>query len=264
MNPVWDGPIAIIGAGQLGSAMMEGLVNHGHPGELVRIVTRDPLHAQALARRHGVIDATPAEAMVGATAIVLAVRPGQMLELLDDIAVRVPSGAVVISLAGGPDNHTLVEHLPVGTPIVRAMTTPAIVTQALTALCPAPGCPAEVIGRVRGLFDALGGTIMVDEHRFGLMGELAGHGQAALYYVLDSLIQWAVMQGFSRPEATALVAQVMASASAAVSAGDQSPVELQNRLCTPGGSTVRSMAELDERGVRAALIACIDGGRFRR
>ncbi len=263
MKQVWDGPIAIVGAGQLGSGMMEALLNQGFPADQLRVVTRSQLHAEALAAEYGVHAWPLAQAVDGATAVFVAARIPQMPEVLTAVAAALAPGAVVISLAGGPRMDELAASLPTGTPLLRAMTTPAVAHHSLTGLCPASDCPDEVVEQVRELLGRFGPVLMVEEQRLGLIGDLSGHGQAVIYYAADAMVQWGVMHGFSRAEATRMVAQTVAGASRNLSRLDESPVELQNRLCTPGGTTVRAMAELDERATRAAIMACIDGGRFK-
>lgn len=259
----WSGKIAIIGAGQLGSSLLEGLLWAGYPAQQLRIATRRPEHAAELAAKHGVPAAAASDAVEGATLIVLAARPGQIVGVLEELADHLATDAVVVSLAGGPDHATLAAELPTGIPVVRAMPNPAMAVGAgLTGICPAPDCPPEVASRVRELFEELGTVIEVSESQIGTIGSLAGHGQAVFHYVADALEQWGVMHGFSRAESRQIVAAAAMGAAQQLDRGEGSPAELQHRLCTPGGTTIRTVSDLDASGVRGAVIASIDGGRF--
>ena len=255
--------VAIIGAGQLGSSLLEGLIRVGVEPTTIRAATRTRAHAEHLAERFGVVASDAASAAAQATLIVVSVRPNQVTAALDEIRDQVRDEAVVVSMAANPDLATLAEHLPAGTPLVRVMPNPAMAFNAsLTGICAAADCPADVVTKVRAFFGQLGSLIDVPESQIGLIGSLAGHGQAVIYYVADAMVQWGVMEGFSREQSRAIVAGAIAGASTALNETAVSPNELQSRVTTPGGSTVRSVSELDAQGVRAAVIDCMDGGRY--
>jgi len=83
-----------------------------------------------------------------------------------------------------------------------------------------------------------------------------------IYYVADALVQWGVMAGFPREQARGIVAAAVSGAGATLTASDLPPSAHQHRVSTPGGTTIRATSELDVRGVRGAVIACMEGGRF--
>lgn len=266
MNGTWQGPIAIIGAGQLGSSLLEGLVRLGVEPSTIHAATRTPAHAEHLAERFGVIPADAASAAAQASSIIIiSVRPDQVVNALDEIHDQIQPGAIVVSMAANPDLATLAAHLPPGTPLVRVMPNPAMAVNAsLTGICPADDCPPAAVAKVRALFSVFGSLVDVPESQIGLIGSLAGHGQAVVYYVADAMVQWGVLEGFSRAQARTIVAGAIAGASKVLNETTASPNALQNRVTTPGGSTVKAMTELDAQGVRAAVIECMDGGRYAR
>ena len=259
----WSGKIAIIGAGQLGSALLEGLLAVGHDPAQIRVATRRPTHAAELAERHGVQAGSAAEAVQGASLVVLGARPGQILDSIDEVADQLADDAVVVSVAGGPEHAMLAAHLPACTPVVRAMpNTAMVIGSGFTAICPAPDCPPEAADRVRALFSELGGILEVTEDQIGAFGSLAGHGQAVVYYIADALEQWGVMHGFNRAESRQIVTAAISGAAEMLESSDETAAELQHRVCTPGGTTIRTVNDLDASGVRGAVIASIDGGRY--
>lgn len=263
MNSSRQGEVAIIGAGQLGSSLLEGLVRSGMAPTKVHAVTRTRAHAERLAEQFGVIASDAVSATARASIIIVSVRPDQVIGALDEIRDAISQEAVVVSMAANPDLKSLAEHLPPGTPLVRVMPNPAMAVNAsLTGICPAADCPADAVSKVRAFFERLGTLVNISESQIGLIGSLAGHGQAVTYYVADAMVQWGVMQGFSREQARSIVAGSIAGASKTLSESGATASELQNRLSTPGGSTVRSITELDAQGVRAAVIDCMDGGRY--
>ena len=102
MNGTWQGPIAIIGAGQLGSSLLEGLVRLGVEPSTIHAATRTPAHAEHLAERFGVIPADAASAAAQASSIIIiSVRPDQVVNALDEIHDQIQPGAIVVSMAAG-------------------------------------------------------------------------------------------------------------------------------------------------------------------
>lgn len=264
MAEVWDGRIAIIGTGQIGSALLKGLLQAGCEADGIRVATRTPQHAAEVAAQHGVSAAPATSAVEDASLVFVAVRPAQVVESLTELAPHLAPGAVVVSLAGSPDLATMAASLPAGTPLLRVMPNPAMAVGAgVTGICPAPGCPTEASDRVRALFTRLGRVVDLPEDQLVGLGSLAGHGQAVFYYAVDAIMAWGVLQGFSRAQAREVVSGTLAGAAAMLAANDMPPAELQHELCTPGGSTIRSMSELDDRGVRGSIIASMDGGRYK-
>ena len=87
-----------------------------------------------------------AEAVVGADVVVVAVKPHDVVPLLEQISAALPQGSTVISLAAGVPTSAMSGHLPAGIALVRVMpNTPALVGQGMSVLSPAPGCPTEAL-----------------------------------------------------------------------------------------------------------------------
>ncbi len=254
----------MVGVGQLGGSLLDGLLHAGVSPDRLTVATRNPAHAAELAARHGVQAAPATQAVADADIVVLAARVPQMVAVLDEIGPSLAPDAVVISLAGGPDHATLADHLPAGTAIVRAMPMPSMAVGAgATGFCPADGCPPEAAERARSLLAQVGDVIDISEDRIGIFGSLVGHAQAVVHYAADAALQWGVLNGLSREESRELVALAVARAGQTLVETRTLPSVQQHRLSTPAGSTIRSMAELDAAGVRGAIITCMDGGRFK-
>lgn len=265
MTADWHGTIAIVGAGQLGSSLAEGLLAAGVSACRLAVASGDRAHADEVGARLGLRAGTAAEIVAGAGLVVIAVRPAQVLGVLAEITDSLAEAVTVVSLAGSPDLAALAGALPAGTPIIRAMPNPAMATRAsLIGWCPAPDCPGDAEARARAVFELVGTILEVPQERIGLIGTLGGHGQAVSYYVADAMLDWAVMQGFSRAEAHQIIAATISGAATMLRDPAVSPADQYHRLSTPGGTTVRTIAELDERAVRAAVIASMDGGRYKQ
>lgn len=261
---IWSLPVAIIGAGQLGSALAEGLVRAGIAAEQIRVATSTPTHAEKLAATHGFIAAETSQAVTGAGLVVIAVRPSQVLKVLTEISPKLAPGAVVLSMAGDPDHAFLTAQLPAGTPVMRIMPNPTMAVGAGTIAWYTPeDFPAETEAELKEVFTKLGTVLEMDEAKFWDFAGLMGHAQAVYYYAAQAATHWGVLKGFSREDARQIVAAAMLGAGQALTESGDDPIIWQNRLCTPGGSTIRTVAALEERAVAGAIINSLDGGEYR-
>lgn len=250
---------AFLGAGTMGEALLAGSLAGGLAARDVRVSSRRQSRVDDLARSYGVRGTTDnAEAVAGARIVVLAVPPPQVAGLLAEIAGRLRDDAVVVSLADGVALAELESGLPRGAGAVRAM--PSLTARAghgLTLVTFGGGCDERQADEVTALFARSGEVIRVEEAQHAVLGPLSSGGPAYFFYVADAMIEAGAVRGIPRGLARRLVAQAMAGSAAWLRDGDEDAAALRAKVCAPGGAGIRRIAELDERAVRAALVAAL-------
>src|SRR5918993_944923 len=156
-------PIAILGAGSMGGAILQGLVRSGLASG-VTATNRTAAKAAALASLPGVtsvaLEQHPSgntEAAGSADIVLIGVKPAMVPDLLREIAPHLRPGAVVVSLAAGVTTHTFESILGADIPVLRSMpNTPALVGKAVTGLAAGAAAGAAEITLVRRLFETVG------------------------------------------------------------------------------------------------------------
>ncbi|RCV50743.1 pyrroline-5-carboxylate reductase, partial [Marinitenerispora sediminis] len=245
--------IAIIGAGRMGEALLAGLLRQGRsPSEVLVTEPRAP-HAAELRQRYGVDVVGAADAVARADTVLLAIKPQDMLALLDDLAPSLAADRLVISVAAGVTTAVIEKCLPGDVAVVRAMpNAPALVGAGMTAIAGGRHAAEEHLDRAEELLSSVGEVARVPERHLDAVTALSGSGPAYFYYVVESLVDAGVLLGLPRETAHRLAVQTATGAAAMLRDGEH-PVLLREAVTSPGGTTAAAVRELDRHGVRAAL-----------
>lgn len=246
--------IAFIGAGNMASSIVGGLVESGHP--VGRIHAADPFPG-SLERLRAVapvkVFTDNAAAAADAEVVILAIKPQVMAEACASIAGAVAASApVVISIAAGITVDSLAARLGEGAAIVRCMpNTPALLG------CGASGLYANVNvsdaqrAHADTILAAVGITRWVDnESDLDAITALSGSGPAYFFLFMESMIDAGVELGLDRDVATELTLQTGLGAARMALENDVGLVELRRRVTSPGGTTERAVASFEDNGLR--------------
>lgn len=262
-SPV-SGPVAVLGGGSLGSAILAGLAAAGLDG--LRVTTRT---AASASRYDGTgvevatLEADPEanRAAVRDAAVVIAgVKPAGTADLLAEIGDALPPGAVVVSLAVGTPIPPLEAALPAGAALVRAMpNTPVRVNRGVTGLARGSAVSDEQLAAVEGLFGLLGEVVVLDDARIDRLAAVAGSGPAYVYLLLERFADAAVGLGFDRADAERIVAGTFGGAMALLDATGESAADLRRAVTSPGGTTAAAVAVLEDRDLGGLLADALDG-----
>ncbi len=256
-----DQHIAILGAGNMGRALLGGLLRGQDVApEQIRVTRRNEQALVALAEEFpGLITTTDnAEAVRGASIIILAVKPQVVHEVIDDIRDHLAADTLVISILAGKTTESLREALGQDVPVIRAMpNTPAIVDEGATAI--AGGRYAEDIhvSRARAIFEAVGQVEVLPENMMDAVTGLSGSGPAYVYMIIEALTDGGVKQGLPRVQAARLAAQTVFGAARLVIETGRHPAILRDEVTTPGGTAIAAVADLEHHGLRTMLINAV-------
>lgn len=251
--------LAILGAGNMGQALLAGAVRAGMgPGNIVA-TTQDEAAKQVLTEQHRVqVAPTNVAAVADADVVLVAVKPYQVAEVLREISPALRPDAVVVSVAVGLDLATLAADLPADQPLIRAMpNTPAAVGKGITALSPAQHVSDAQLQLAQAVLAGSGGVVVVPEKYQPAVGAISGSGPAYVAYVIDALIEAGVHQGLPRDVATALAVGTVEGTATMLQQTGEHPALARERVTSPGGTTAAALAELDNSGTRAAIIRAV-------
>ncbi|WP_235939380.1 pyrroline-5-carboxylate reductase [Occultella kanbiaonis] len=256
--------VALIGAGVMGEAILVSLI--GAVGaERIRISDGRAEHGAAVAQRHGVRwCATNTEAVDGVGAVIIAVKPKDVGALATEIDGVLDAAALVVSIAAGIPTAYLESRLGGANPVVRVMpNTPATIGHGVSVLSAGTSATADHLDRTEQLLAGTGTVLRVDEAYQDVVTGISGSGPAYVFYLIDALAEAGVLGGLSRDVALDLARATVAGSGAMALASGEHPAILRERVSSPAGTTVAGVRELDERGVRAAVIAAVDAARAR-
>lgn len=274
--------IAIIGGGNMGEALLAGLLKSGHAARHVVVAEKAAGRAEYLAQSYGVRVAPLADAVENAGFIILAVKPGDAGAVIGEVAAAVTGAPgdtpeqVLVSVIAGVTTGFYESRLPAGSPVIRAMpTAPALVGAGVSALAAGRFASAEQLAQAAELFRGVGEVLTVAESQIDAVTAVSGSGPAYFFLFLEALVDAGVANGLSRAVATDLAVQTLAGSAAMLSARvadersdpagrpDTSAAQLRALVTSPGGTTAAGLRELERNGLRAAVAAAVEAAKTR-
>lgn len=256
--------VAVIGAGKIGEVLLSGLLRSGWPAERLLATARRAERGAELAQRYGVRVVDNETAAAEADVLAIAVKPQDAATLMAELGPRVPAGKLVVSLCAGLPTAFFAKWLPEGTPLVRVMTnTPALVDEAMTAISAGPFASAEHLALAEELFAPLGRTVRVPESQQDAVTALSGSGPAYFYYLVEAMTDAGILLGLPRQVAHDLIVQTAIGSAIMLRDSGEHPVKLREAVTSPAGTTINAIRELENHGVRAALLAALEAARDR-
>ena len=261
--------IGMIGTGNMGSAILRGIVDAGYV-KASQIIAYDANSKRMQELEEDIPGVTPArdclDVAENADLIMIAVKPLYVKEVLDEIRPAL-EGKAVLSIAAGWTVPMLEKELRgTGASWMRVMpNTPALVGEGMTAICDESTFSREDFDYARGIFDAVGKTKVLPERLFDGVIAISGSSPAYVYMMIEAMADAGVREGLPRSYAYEMAAQsILGSALMVLSSGTH-PAALKDAVCSPGGTTIEAVAELERKGFRAAIIdamkACADKSR---
>ncbi len=150
------------------------------------------------------------------------------------------------------------------TPVVRVMTnTPALVDEAMTAISAGPHATDDHLALAEEMFTPLGRTIRVPESQQDAVTALSGSGPAYFFYLVEAMTDAGILLGLPRQVAHDLIVQTAIGSAIMLRDSGEHPVKLREAVTSPAGTTINAIRELENHGVRAALLAALEAARDR-
>ena len=254
-SPLHLPAIAILGAGSMGRAILQGLLSpHVHVATGIRITNRRVESAADLTTEPRVsawVTSTNAqanrEAVRGAKVVIVAVKPADVEALVADVAADLDDDAVVVSVAAGKTLAQLQGAAGDNRAVMRAMpNTPAQIRRGVTGIAVGEHASPEQRDLVESVFATVGSVVVVDEERLNALTSISGSGPAYVFYLIEQWEQAARELGFTHAEAALLVRETVRGAAELVMASGEQPEELRRRVTSPNGTTERAVATLQQ------------------
>ena len=255
--------IAILGTGKMGEALLSGLLRAGRASD-VAVVVRREARGDELRAAYGVPVVTAEEAAKSAATLVVAVKPQDMGQMLDQVAVLVTASQLVISVAAGITTAFIEQRFPVEVPVVRVTTnTPLLVNEGMSVISAGSFASESHLRIAEEMLSPVGKVLRLPEYQQDAATALAGSGPAYVYYLIEAMADAGVLVGMPRRTALELVTQAVYGAATMVRDSGEHPVILREAVTSPGGTTIAAIRELESRGVRGAIFAAIEAARNR-
>ncbi|MEM7187533.1 MAG: pyrroline-5-carboxylate reductase [Bacteroidota bacterium] len=248
--------IAIIGCGNLGTALLRGLLD-GQKYEPKNITaTKRNVSALATFEEAGVnVTSNNAAAIAASDIVLVALKPHHILEELQHLQSSFREGKhVLVSLATGVSIAQLEAAIGIDIPVFRAMpNTAADVNQSLTCICSSSNDEA-IYQQVEGLFTDIGKIQRIEEKLMEAATVLGACGIAFVLRFIRAMVQGGIQIGFDAKTASFIVNQTVNGASQLLLQNNSHPEQEIDKVTTPKGCTIEGLNEMEHNGFSSALI----------
>ncbi len=245
--------IAFFGAGNMGGAVIEAIVNKKvkKPSDIIIYDKYTPA-AEKFAENFGTVVAkSAAEAAKEADILFVAVKPNVVPALLNDIKAEV-TGKVIVSIAAGVKVATFKSTLGENIKLVRTIPNmPAMVGEGLTGIY---FHNMEEDDEIIEIFNSCGKSIVVPkEDMIDEMIPVTSSSPAYVCLMVEAMADAAVKAGFQRKDAYVMAEQAIMGTAKLMLERDVHPAVLKDQICSPGGTTIEAVISLEETGFRSSL-----------
>ena len=257
-----DYKVGFIGCGNMGSAMIGGILKNGLAGKDEIIAScKSEGTKERITKELGItVTLDSVEVAEKSDVIFLAIKPYQFDAVLPQINGKLAADQIVISVAAGKSLsmiETALMSIDVAgkLKVVRAMpNTPALVGEAMTAITPNANLNEEDIAKVKALFESFGQVEVVPESMMNAVIGVSGSSPAFIYMLIEAMADAAVVEGMPRAQAYKFAAQsVLGSAKMVLETG-MHPGALKDAVCSPGGTTIAGVEALEQCGFRGTVM----------
>ncbi len=258
--------IGVIGAGHIGAAVIGGLLRAKlTSAKNITASRRNEANLVELARSFSIHTTTDNKKVAKSSdIIVLAVKPMNSREVLNEIKEFVRPSQLIISVMAGIKTSFINSSLGVSCPVIRSMpNTPVLVDAGATAISKGEFASEEDLKIAHAIFKSVGTVEVVPENLLDAVTGLSGSGPAYIYMVIEAMTDGGVKMGIPRQIAFKLAAQTVFGAAKLVIETGKHPAILKDEVTTPGGTAIAAVHELETHGLRTMLINAVSTATIR-
>lgn len=260
-----DKRVAIIGVGNMGLALMKGMIDSGAvPPECITVHNRRPERTRAIVEQYGVNGSESNAACVeGADVVLVAVKPQIFGKVLAEIRDTV-GDALVLSVAAGITCDRIETELGGKVRVVRAMpNTPAVIKEGAAAVCPGAHATEQDLELAQAILDPICEVLVVDESHMDAVTGLSGSGPAYIMLIIEAFSDAGVRVGLSREIAQALAVQTIRGSARLLQVTQDHPGRLRDQVTSPGGTAIAGLHALEEGGLRTTIMNAVEAATKR-
>ena len=248
--------IAVLGCGNLGLSIVQGLLRAETPPENITATRRDLSQLKELKEAGVQVTSDNQKAIESASLVLVAVKPYNVAKVLREIKPGLKAGQhSVVSLATGVSLEELSSHVDNGVQIYRAMPNIAAeVGESVTCIAMNGSPQEEDMNAIRSVFDSMGSSLIIDEELMEAATILGACGVAFALRFTRAMIQGGIEIGFDAHTAKQIVNQTVKGSVQLLIDKNEHPEAEIDKVTTPKGCTIVGLNEMEHQGFSSSLI----------
>lgn len=255
--------LGVIGCGQMAYALVKGITGNkemSYGG--IWASDTDTARIEIFNREFGARSSNNYDIVEACDIILLAVKPGVVTKILDETRDAWNESKLLVSIAAGISTSLIEQRLGIAVPVVRVMpNTPCLVGEGASAITAGQNARIDHVKMVECMLSSVGITVRIDETHMDAVTAVSGSGPAYAYLVAEAMIDAGVQSGLSTVVARQLVIQTIKGSMAMLEKTGEHPAVLKAAVCSPGGTTIAGVRQLEANGLRKAFFDAIEKAR---
>jgi pyrroline-5-carboxylate reductase len=246
---------AVIGAGNMGEALIAGLIAYGETPTNIAVCEKRAERAVELTGRYGISIAEIADSVRAADAVLLVVKPQDMASVLAEVGSAISPAAVVVSFAAGKKINFITSNLGKPNSVIRVMpNTATMVGAGMAAISLGAGVTPAQREFVAGFLAKSGQVVEVAEELQDAVTATSGSGPAYFFAFVEAMVAGAKELGLSSEVATQLTIQTLVGAAKLLAESGKTATELRENVTSPNGTTAAALNSFSD-GDLSKLVA---------
>jgi pyrroline-5-carboxylate reductase len=248
--------IGFIGAGNMACALIKGLITAGlYKPSTIKASDRSDEALEVVKREYGIETFTDNRSLVKKCDIlVMAVKPQNIMEALEDIKEAGMDSHLIISIAAGIPISTFQRSLGEKTAVIRVMpNTPALIQRGISALCGSDQVTPEQMEQAKEIFTAVGESLIVPEEMMDAITALSASGPGFIFRIMEDFVRGGEQLGFDPETALRLVRQTFLGSAHLACESEKTLAQLREMVTSPGGTTAAGLSVFDKQNSEAMI-----------
>lgn len=253
--------VGFIGAGNMGQAMVGGIINAGliHPSNIIMSDLYKPSLEKAREKYNIEVTTENKRVAEKSDILVLAVKPNLYPIVINEIKDVVKENVIIVTIAAGKSIECTEKAFERDVKVIRTMpNTPALVGEGMTAVCPNTLVSEDDVKEICSLLSSFSNVEVVSEKLIDSVTAVSGSAPAYVYVFIEAMADAAVLQGMPRDKAYKFASQTVLGSAKMVLETGLHPGALKDMVCSPGGTTIEAVTELEANGFRSAVISAMN------
>lgn len=249
--------IGFIGCGNMGGALIQGLTNSNQINyQNIFVFDKNPQKANTIVDKYNVSTKNNIQELAEASYfIILAVKPNIIPAILKELSSDSIKEKVLISIAAGITIKTIKKTIEKECRVARVMpNTPALVGEGMTAISFDNTINDEEKENIKQIFQTVGRVIEIEEKHMNAITALSGSSPAYVFIFIEAMADAAVRMGIPRNLAYNVAAQAVLGSAKMILDTGKHPGELKDMVCSPAGTTIEAVYQLEKRGFRGTIM----------
>lgn len=256
MKPV----LGVIGCGRMAYALVRG-ISQNADSAIAQIWASDidVSRGDLFEREFGAVRENNYNTVAASDIVLLAVKPGLIGKVLEETRKAWDDSKLLVSIAAGISTISIEKALNSKIPVVRVMpNTPCLVGQGACAICPGSYAENEHLAIVEQMLGTVGITVRVEESYMDAVTAISGSGPAYAFLVAEAMIDAGIQAGLTWEMSRKLVIHTIKGSMEMLEKTGEHPAVLKAQVCSPGGTTIAAVRQLEENGIRKAFFNAIE------